>query len=62
MPTSLELGIWAVSVILAAIAGYGSGWGMGFRRGARWKQPPWDGTERRQRLPLDPPSRHGPPD
>jgi len=58
--------LWAVTVLLAAFAGYGAGWAVGWRRGARWRDSrPWDGVERRgaPRLPLDPPAprqrRHG---
>lgn len=66
-PTELQMFVWAVSVLLAAIAGYGLGWGVGWRKGARWRRDqPWDGVERRgqPRVPLDPPPtrRHRAPD
>lgn len=33
----LGLAGWAVTVLLGAFAGYGTGWATGFRRGRRWE-------------------------
>lgn len=34
--SSWQLYVWVVSVLLAATAGYGTAWAIGFRRGVRW--------------------------
>jgi hypothetical protein len=45
------LAVWAVSVLLAAIAGWGVAWGAGFLQGVRWERShkrAWEGRERRR--------------
>lgn len=42
--------LWALSCILAALAGAAGRWAQGFFRGVRWARShpqPWDGIERR---------------
>lgn len=47
----LGLAGWAVTVLLGAFAGYGTGWATGFWKGRKWEstraQARWDGRERR---------------
>lgn len=54
-PTIGMAAVWAGTVILAALAGWGVGSSWAFRKGARWGREhplPWDGsTDRRAEVP-----------